>query len=261
MQIAMTTPEPIHPGQALRDLLEERGISQIRAAQSLGISRGHLNSIINGHNPISAEIKLKLHDFLNVPPQHWTRLQERQEAFAATPEGQEQLQARQRKEFLDQLQMRSHPRLDQETLRAAVDCGWLGIEPFTPAHLTRSGCWLTLGLRGLVTRQRDNAARPLEAEALLKPRFELPPGAVLSVLTHEKIRLPEDLEMRVSTPADAFCGADLSLRCRLHFEGGLASPLSLQIVNESGRPQMLRFQDHALHVQFEHHPDELSDLP
>ncbi len=255
----MTTPEPTHPGEALRDLLDERGISQIRAAQSLGISRGHLNSIINGHNPISAEIKLKLQDFLNVPPQHWTRLQERQEAFAATPEGREQLLARQQREFLDQLQMRPHPRLGQDDLHAAVECDWLGIHPFIPSNLTRSGYWLTLGLRGIVTRQKDASPRPLESEALLKPRFELPPGAVLSVLSHEKIRLPGGLEMRVSTPADAFCGADLSLRCRQHFEGGLQAPLSLQILNESGRPQTLRFQDHALHVQFEHYPDDLSD--
>ncbi len=257
----MTASNPPHPGAALRDLLDERGISQISAAQSLGISRGHLNSIINGHNPISAEIKLKLQDFLNVPPQHWTQLQEKQEAFAATPEGHEQLQSQRRREFLDQLQMRSQPRLDSGLLREAVACGWLGLEPFSPANLTRNGCWLTLGLRGIVTRLKDPAPRPQETDALLKPAFELPPGSVLSVLTHEKILLPEDLEMRVSTPADAFCTAELSLRCRLHHEAGLAAPLSLQIVNESGRAQTLRFLDPAVHVQFEYHPDEAARPP
>ncbi len=257
----MTSPEPTQPGEALRDLLEERGISQIRAAQALGISRGHLNSIINGHNPISAEIKLKLHDFLDVPPQHWTRLQEKQDAFAATPEGREHLQSQQRREFLEQLQMRSSPRLDQDSLRLAIDCGWLGIEPFSPARLSRAGYWLGLGLRGIVTRQKDPAPHPEETEVLLKPRYELAPGAVLSVLTLEKIRLPEEVEMRFATAADVFCGAGLALRCRQHFEGGLEAPISLQIINESGRPQTLRFQDPAVFMQFEHHPAELSGPP
>ncbi len=257
----MTTPAPVHPGEALRELLDERGISQSQAAQSLGLSRGHLNSIINGHNPISAELKLKLQDFLNVPPQHWTRLQERQDAFAATPEGHAHFQTAKRREFLDQLHLRAQTRLDRDFLRAALDCGWLGIDSLAPAQLTRSGCWLTLGLRGLVTRLKDPTAHPQETEVLLKPRFELPPGAVLSVLTHEKIRLPEGLEMRVSTFADAFCAAELSLRCRTHFEDGLNAPLSLQIVNDSGRPQTLRFQDPAVHAQFEFHPDDESGPP
>ena len=257
----MTPPEILSPGEVLRQLLDEQNISQLQASKALGISRGHLNSIINGHNPISAEIKLKLQDFLHVPPQHWTRLQERQDHFAATPEGQALLKASQQRDFLQHLHLRPLPRLDHDTLRSALDCDWLGITPCTPAQLTRSGCWLTLGLRGLVTRLKDPAKHPQESEVLLKPRYDLPPGAVLSVLTHEKIRLPEGLEMRVSTFSDAFCTADLTLRCRTHFEGGLNAPLSLQIVNDSGRDQSLRFQDLALHVQFEFHPDDLTGPP
>lgn len=257
----MTIPEPTSPGDALRELLDERGISQSQAAQALGLSRGHLNSIINGHNPISADLKLKLERYLKVPAQHWTRLQERHDAYAETPEGRELILARQRRAFLDQLQLHPQPLLPRALIASAVECGWLGVEPSPLPRLTHTGMWLTLGLQGVVTRQKDPALHPQETTVVLKPRFDLPPGAVLTVLTHETIHLPEGLEMRVSTVADAFCSAQLSLRCRTHFESGLNGPLSLQIVNESGRPQSLRCQDPVVHVQFEHHPDGLPTVP
>jgi addiction module HigA family antidote len=257
----MTNAIPPLPGEALRDLLDERGISQSRAALALGLSRGHLNSIINGHNPISAELKLKLQDFLNVPTQHWTRLQDQQDVFAATPDGRKHLQDVRRQHFLDELQLSPHERLSRLHLHEAVASGWLGLEPFSSSQLTRAGCWLTLGLRGLVTRLKDPAKRPQEAEVLLKPALELSPGDVLSVLTHEKITLPDELEMRVNTASDAFCTAELALHCRLHFESGLAAPISLQIVNQSGRPQTVRFLQQAIHVQFEFSPDPTLGSP
>jgi addiction module HigA family antidote len=258
----MTPAIPTQPGEALRDLLDERGISQIRAAQVLGISRGHLNSIINGHNPISADIKLKLQDFLNVPHQHWTRLQDQQDDFAASPEGKKHLREARQEQFLEQLRLQTSGRLTRSQLHEAVLSEWLGLSPFSPTQLVQGGCyWLGLGLRGFVSRLKDPAGRPVETEVLLKPSLELAPGEVLTVLSHEKIVLPQGMIMRVVNKSAVFCGADLRLECSLFFGSGLSGGVALHIINDSGRAHILRHQEQALLVQFEYDPDEDSPGP
>lgn len=253
----MTPAIPPQPGEALRDLLEERGISQIRAAQVLGISRGHLNSIINGHNPISADIKLKLQDFLNVPHHHWTRLQDQQEDFAASPEGRSHLQKARQEQFIEQLRLQSSGRLTRSQLNEAVKSEWLGLTPFSPAQLVQGGgYWLGLGLRGFVSRLKDPSNRPVETEVVLKPSLELAPGEVLTVLTHEKVILPQGMQMRVVDKGAVFCAAPLRLETSLLFGTGLSGGVSLHIVNESGRPQTVRHQEQALLVQFEYDAEE-----
>jgi addiction module HigA family antidote len=253
----MTPTIPTQPGEALRDLLDERGISQSRAAQVLGISRGHLNSIINGHNPISADLKLKLQDFLNVPHQHWTRLQDQQDAFASSPEGKQQLQAVRVENFLDQLRLQNSARLSRSQVHEAVAADWLGLTPFSPSQLAFGGCyWLGLGLRGFTSRLKDPSKRPSESEVELKPSLDLGPGEVLTTLTHEKIILPQGMLMRVVNKGAVFCGADLRLECGLLFGTGLSGSLAIHIINDSGRPQTLRHQQQAVLVQFEYDPDE-----
>jgi len=255
----MTThvPVPPHAGEVLREILEQRGISQIQAADSLGMSRGHLNSIINGHNPISADLKLKLQDLLDVPTQHWTRVQEQHHRFTDSDEGQEVLRHKDQQSLIQQFELKSHPQLLAEEIQQADACKWLGLSPaLVRSQLTRTGYWLTLGLRGSVSKRTDSARYPTETDVQLKPELTLQPGEVLSLLTHEKLRLPKGLHARVSTEADAFCNGSLSLRCRRYFESGLNSAISLHIVNETARPQIVRFQQQAVHLQFDFIPDD-----
>lgn len=258
----MTPIIPTQPGEALRDLLDERGISQIRAAQVLGISRGHLNSIINGHNPISADLKLKLQDFLNVPHHHWTRLQDQQDDFAASPEGKKHLQEARQEQLVEQLRLQTSGRLTRTQIHEAAQSEWLGLVPFNASQLVQGGSyWLGLGLHGFVSRLKDPAKRPVETEVTLKPSLELAPGEVLTVLTHEKIVLPQGMILRVVNKGALFCRADLRLESSLFFGTGLSGGIALHIVNESGRPQTLRYQEQALLVQFEYDPDEDSPGP
>jgi addiction module HigA family antidote len=247
---------PQHPGEALRDLFEQRGISQIRAAEKLGMSRGHLNSIVNGHNPISADLKLKLQDWLDVPPGFWSRLHEKREQFIDSPEGRETLRRQGMRQMIDSLAMLGRTRLLAGEIRQGVDCGWLGLEPFSTENLTRSGYWMTLGLRGLVSRYADSRNVASEQEVMLKPRLDLEPGQVLSILCQEKLTLPAGLEARVSMTGDAFSGAALDLRCRQHFMPGLETRVSLEIINRSGRPQRLSHRQQAVHLIFDFLPEE-----
>ena len=54
--------EALHPGVFLADYLEpeEGGVSMTEAAAKQGVSRGHLSRIVNGHNPVSLELAMKL---------------------------------------------------------------------------------------------------------------------------------------------------------------------------------------------------------
>jgi addiction module HigA family antidote len=252
---------PPHPGEVLREILEQRGISQSQAADSLGMSRGHLNSIINGHNPISADLKLKLQDLLDIPTQHWSRLQEQHHRFADSDEGQKLIKQRDQQSLLHQLELKTHPQLLMEEIRQAEACKWLVIEPFEEAQLTRSGYWLTLGLHGSLTNRNDRSKYPVETEVILKPELTLKPGEVLTLLCREKLRFPRSLHVRVSTEADAFCDGSLTLRTRRYFESGLQTSLSLHMINETARPQTVRFQQQAVHIQFDFFPADEPDPP
>ena len=44
---------PTHPGEVLKDELEERGISQRKFAESIGMGYSVLNEILNGKRPIT----------------------------------------------------------------------------------------------------------------------------------------------------------------------------------------------------------------
>ena len=65
----------IHPGEFLREELAERGISQTRLAEHLGVAPGVINMICNGRRGISAEMSKKLAAALRTSPELWTNLQ------------------------------------------------------------------------------------------------------------------------------------------------------------------------------------------
>jgi len=52
---------PPHPGEILReDCLKPLRLTVTAAAQGLGVSRGSLSELLNGHNGISAEMAIRL---------------------------------------------------------------------------------------------------------------------------------------------------------------------------------------------------------
>ncbi len=52
---------PPHPGEILReDCLKPLGLTVTAAAKGLGVSRGSLSELLNGHNGVSAEMALRL---------------------------------------------------------------------------------------------------------------------------------------------------------------------------------------------------------
>ena len=61
----------VPPGWTLRDLLEERGMSQAELARRTDLSTKHINRLINGHVPLSTDTALRLERVTNVPARFW----------------------------------------------------------------------------------------------------------------------------------------------------------------------------------------------
>jgi len=67
--------KPIHPGDFLREILEELKISQAAFARNLGVPTMRISHIVNGKRPVTAEMALLFGKAFGQPPQYWLNLQ------------------------------------------------------------------------------------------------------------------------------------------------------------------------------------------
>ena len=58
---------PTHPGEVLKDELEERGISQRQLAENMGLTYSVVKEILNGRRPLTAKTALMFEAALDVP--------------------------------------------------------------------------------------------------------------------------------------------------------------------------------------------------
>ena len=65
----------IHPGEVLKDELEEINISQTALAEHIGVLPKTINEICRGKRGISAEMAWKLSYALGASPNFWLNLQ------------------------------------------------------------------------------------------------------------------------------------------------------------------------------------------
>jgi len=66
---------PIHPGEQLRDELQELGLSARSLAAALGIPVNRITAILNGQRGITADTALRLARYLGGTPEFWLNLQ------------------------------------------------------------------------------------------------------------------------------------------------------------------------------------------
>ena len=75
----MTTPHnglpAIHPGEFLRETLDELGLTQAAFASALSISPMRVSYLLKGDRPVTAELALRLGRALGQTPQYWLNLQ------------------------------------------------------------------------------------------------------------------------------------------------------------------------------------------
>lgn len=66
---------PIHPGEYLKEILEDLEISQADFARNTGLSTMRISHVIRGNRPVTAEMALILGKAFGQTPQYWLNLQ------------------------------------------------------------------------------------------------------------------------------------------------------------------------------------------
>ena len=66
---------PLHPGEFLRETLDELGLTQAAFADALGVSPMRVSYLLKGDRPVTAELALRLGRALGQTPQYWLNLQ------------------------------------------------------------------------------------------------------------------------------------------------------------------------------------------
>jgi len=79
----LTPFEPTHPGELIREELEERKVSQAKLAQQIGVSPSLLNEVVNGKRAVNTELALLLEAALGISAHIWLELQTDYNMFMA----------------------------------------------------------------------------------------------------------------------------------------------------------------------------------
>lgn len=66
---------PVHPGEYLRELLDDMAISANKLAQHIGVSSMRISLVLRGQRPVSAELALRLERAFGLSAGYWLNLQ------------------------------------------------------------------------------------------------------------------------------------------------------------------------------------------
>ena len=65
----------VHPGEFLRETLNDLGLTQAAFAEAIGVSPMRVSHVLRGERPVTAELALRLGRALGQTPQYWLNLQ------------------------------------------------------------------------------------------------------------------------------------------------------------------------------------------
>lgn len=68
---------PTHPGDILKEELEERGVSQKKFSELLGVPYTQLNEILNGKRPVTTDFALMVEAAMGINPELLINMQTR----------------------------------------------------------------------------------------------------------------------------------------------------------------------------------------
>jgi len=72
----MSMHSPSHPGDIVRDLIDEANLTIVAAAELLNVSRAQLTRLLGQKSGISPEMALKLETVFGSTAENWMRLQD-----------------------------------------------------------------------------------------------------------------------------------------------------------------------------------------
>ena len=78
-------PIAVHPGEVLREVIDERGITQVRLAGHLGIDVARISEICRGRRGVSAQMAVLLGKALGTSAELWMNLQKNWELSQVDP--------------------------------------------------------------------------------------------------------------------------------------------------------------------------------
>ena len=84
---------PIHPGEQLRDELDERGMSGSALARELHVPAPRINDILAGKRGITADTALRLARYFGTSAEFWMNLQAAYELRTARKQAGKELAA------------------------------------------------------------------------------------------------------------------------------------------------------------------------
>ena len=85
---------PVHPGEVLRDELDELGLSANALSKALGVPVNRVTMILNGQRGVSADTALRLARYFGTTPELWLNLQKTWELRQAEIQSGKEIAAR-----------------------------------------------------------------------------------------------------------------------------------------------------------------------
>jgi addiction module HigA family antidote len=64
-----------HPGEHLKEMLDELGLSQSAFARAIGVSPMRISHVVKGTRPVTAELALLFGKVFGQSPEYWLNLQ------------------------------------------------------------------------------------------------------------------------------------------------------------------------------------------
>ena len=83
---------PIHPGQILKDELDEIGISEAELARQLRVPENRISEVIRRRRNLTAEMALRLSRWFGTSAEFWMNLQKSYELRKAARENIEEIE-------------------------------------------------------------------------------------------------------------------------------------------------------------------------
>ena len=84
---------PVHPGEILKETLDDLGFSMNRLAQEIRVPANRISSIIAGQRAITGETALRLGRYVGTTPAYWMNMQARYDLETARDEWESRVES------------------------------------------------------------------------------------------------------------------------------------------------------------------------
>jgi addiction module HigA family antidote len=84
---------PVHPGDILKETLDDLGISMNRLSKEVHVPANRIGSIVAGQRAITAETALRLARYFGTTPEYWLNMQARYDLETARDQWEDRVKS------------------------------------------------------------------------------------------------------------------------------------------------------------------------